>query len=169
MTNKAPYLLLEGHILVRCKTTSNFRICSRHHQQVREQDGADKIFLQFLETGYLDVTKPKEKQLLHSNYITHIMCYLVLQTYNFLTTGSYVPSIFACLHSTLMHYICSLKETMLRKFREISGICESRFGSSEKFQNGSINLLGITSEESWSLISCKTCFYWLKILENIEI
>ena len=79
MTNNAPYLLIEGHILIRCKMTSNFKVCSRHHQQVEEQDGADKIFLQFLKTSYLDVTKPKEKQLLHSNYITHIMCYLVLQ------------------------------------------------------------------------------------------
>ena len=31
----------------------------------KPEDGADKISKQFWETGYLDVTKTKEKQLLH--------------------------------------------------------------------------------------------------------
>ena len=38
-------------------------------QDMRKQDGADKISLQFWKTGSLDVTKTKEKQLLHISLI----------------------------------------------------------------------------------------------------
>ena len=43
-------------------------------------------------------------------------------TYNLLTTGGkqqQVLSIFALLHFILMHYICSLRETLSKKFQEI--------------------------------------------------
>ena len=38
-------------------------------KEEKPEDGADKISLQFWKTGYLDVTKTKEKQLLHISLI----------------------------------------------------------------------------------------------------
>ena len=42
-----------------------------HHssQERRETNGVDKVPLRFWSTGYLDVTKTKEKQLLHVSLI----------------------------------------------------------------------------------------------------
>ena len=39
----------------------------------KEQDGADKISLQFWKTVYLGVTKAKEKQLLHVWIIYYVL------------------------------------------------------------------------------------------------
>ena len=39
----------------------------------KEQDGADKISLQFWKAVYLDVTKAKEKQLLHVWIIYYVL------------------------------------------------------------------------------------------------
>ena len=62
----------------------------------REQGEADSIFLQFWKTGYLYVTKTKEK--LH---VTHLMCSLLL----LLTISlQLVPSYSKCLPSLLVFF-----------------------------------------------------------------
>ena len=80
-------------------------------KEEKPEDGADKISLQIWKTGYLDVTKT------FAPHITHLMCSLVL-----LLTISFqlLASFNRCLPS--FSYICSLTETMSRKFQEVSRI-----------------------------------------------
>ena len=92
-----------------------------------------------------------------------------ITTNTFLTTGSklqHVPSIFACLRFTL---VSSLGTQVLQKSSQgnfgkfqvgkFQVYGESRFGGSEKdrhflkISKWQHNILGITSEESWLLIS----------------
>ena len=101
-------------------------------------------------------------------------------TYNFLATSSklieQVPSIFACLHFILTRYICSLTETMSRKFQEFS---ESMFDGSEK-DRYFLKILKLQHKLSrddklGELVSyflnnaTKTCLYEIKVSEDIEI
>ena len=92
----------------------------------REQDGADKIPLQFWKTDYLDVTKTKKNSC--STY--HLFnAFFSVTTSNILTTDSklyHVFFIFACLHSTLTQKPCQ------ENFGKFQGSGKSRFGSSEK-------------------------------------
>ena len=88
-------------------------------------------------------------------HIIQLMCFLLWQ---WTISLQLVPSHSSDPPSLLVFtsfYICSLTKTMPRKFQ---GSGESWFGGSEKilifwrFQNGSINLFGNASQESWFLI-----------------
>ena len=109
-------------------------------------------------------------------HIIQLMCFLLWQ---WTISLQLVPSHSSDPPSLLVFtsfYICSLTKTMPRKFQ---GSGESWFGGFEKirifwrFQNGSINLFGNASQESWFLIfkknAVKTRSYGLKISEIIEI
>ena len=89
----------------------------------REQDRAHKISLQFWKTGYLDLTKTKEKQLNHS----FNMFLQLLLTISWQLLAKCLSSLLV--FASLLHNICSLTETMSRKFQ---GSDHSRFGGSEK-------------------------------------
>ena len=87
----------------------------------------NKIFWK-CNSGYLDVPETKEKV---SPHITHSMRFLVLlHTISLQLVASYkaINVLHICL-SLLYSYICSLTETMPRKFQESS---ESRFCGSKK-------------------------------------
>ena len=95
-----------------------------HHQQ--EWDRTDKISLQFGKFGFLDVTNTKKKTV--AAHITYLMCSLLLLVKIYLQlVTSHIASAFHICLSSLRFYICSLTETMLRKFQ---GSSESSFGSS---------------------------------------
>ena len=119
----------------------------------------------------------KEKHLLPSFYITRLVC----STYNFLTTGTkllHVPSIFTFLVFTLLLSLHSYaaRRSYRNHVKEISenfkDLAKVGLAVLKKivifwiFQNGSINVFKITSQESWFLI--KKCFR-LKDMLNINV
>ena len=137
------------------------------------QGGTDKISFRFWKIWI----KPEQ---IKNSYSRHhsFNVFFSITNCNFLITDSrHDPSIFACLHFTLTHYL-HLK-SYRNHVREISRNFKdpARVGLAVlkkivifwRFQNDSIDLFGITSEENWFLIeAAKTCLYGLSISENIE-
>ena len=129
-----------------------------------EQDGEDKISFKFWKTGYLDVMKQRKTfalLILHHSFNV----FFSITAYNFLTTGSklqHVPSIIAFFTSIWSLHSYTAHRSYRNHAKEISGNFKDlvRVGLAVlknivifwRFQNGSVNLFGITSEESWFLI-----------------
>ena len=123
--------------------------------QQDSRDGADKISL-----NWCNQNKRKTVAPLIFYYSFKVL--FSITTYNFLTTGSklqYGPSIFACLLFTLTQVRRSYRNHVKEiswNFKDLARISLAVLKKTVifwKFQNGSINLFGIISEESWFLIS----------------
>ena len=132
----------------------------------------------FWKTGFLDVTKTNQKQLPNSFHVSNVLFNIIFAISLQLVASKlwHVPSIFACFHLTLTHYICSLTETMSRKFRKNF---ESRLGGSWKdvyfLKTSKWQHKLVWDYKQGKMVSYflnndnKTCLYGLKVLENIEI
>ena len=93
----------------------------------------------------------------------HINLFSSVTTYYFLTTDSKLAITTAGAFLSSLAFLSSYLHFTLTHFVAIQKPCQGNFEKSEesgessfnfgKFQNGSINLFGITSEEIWFIIS----------------